>query len=393
MPALSPTMTEGNIANWKVQEGDSFSAGDVLCEIETDKATMDVEAQDEGQVFKIVQGDGSKAVKVGERIAVFAEEGDDLTSLEMPAEEKKSGQQEAKKAESAPREQEKESAPPSQPQTKTESKPSAEGQGGTAQKQKYPLYPSVQSLLHQNGLGDADAEKIPASGPSGRLLKGDVLAYVGRIAKDYPGQSSARLTKLSHLDLSNIQLAKPTPAAEKASSQQKAAPPSAPELPKETEVAVPISLSAVLATQKKVQDKLDIFLPLSVFIARASELANENLPTPKNRKPTAEDLFNSVLGLDQVPKPTRGSYVPQVSGISTPVMAAPKERRKADIIDLLAPKTKVSSQRTSKAGAVGGSTGSNLFSVVARGGEEERATEFLARMKLALEESPGRLVL
>ena len=158
-------MTEGNIANWKVKEGDSFSPGDVLCEIETDKATMDVEAQDDGLVFKIVQGEGSKGVKVGDRIAIFAEEGDDLSSLEVPAEQKKSGQQEAKKAESAPREQKEESAPPSQPQTKT-AKPSAEGQGGKAQKQKYPLYPSVSTLLHQNGLSHAEAEKIPASGPS-----------------------------------------------------------------------------------------------------------------------------------------------------------------------------------------------------------------------------------
>ncbi|KAI7207136.1 hypothetical protein KC365_g16736, partial [Hortaea werneckii] len=53
MPALSPTMTEGNIANWKLKEGESFSAGDVLLEIETDKATMDVEAQDDGILVKV----------------------------------------------------------------------------------------------------------------------------------------------------------------------------------------------------------------------------------------------------------------------------------------------------------------------------------------------------
>jgi acetyl/propionyl-CoA carboxylase alpha subunit len=54
MPALSPTMTEGNIASWKIKEGDSFSAGDVLLEIETDKAQMDVEAQDDGILAKIL---------------------------------------------------------------------------------------------------------------------------------------------------------------------------------------------------------------------------------------------------------------------------------------------------------------------------------------------------
>lgn len=68
MPAMSPTMTEGNIASWKVKEGDSFSAGDVLLEIETDKASMDVEAADDGVMFKILAKEGSKAIRVGTRI-------------------------------------------------------------------------------------------------------------------------------------------------------------------------------------------------------------------------------------------------------------------------------------------------------------------------------------
>lgn len=391
MPALSPTMTEGNIATWKVKEGDSFGAGDVLLEIETDKATMDVEAQDDGMLFKITQGNGAKGVKVGDRIAVFAEEGDDLSSLEMPAEEKSSGQkQEAKKEEAAPKGGKEESVPaPSQSQSQQASRASAEGQGGKAQKQKYPLYPAVQSLLHQNGLSDADAEKIPATGPAGRLLKGDVLAYLGRIAKDYPGQSSARLTKLSHLDLSNIQLAKPAPKPD-APSQQKAA---EPELPKETEVAVPVSLSAVIATQKRVQDSLGIFLPLSVFIARASELANEDLPLSKAGKPTAEDLFNFVLGVDPVAKASRGKYTPQVSGVSPAPMLAAAPAKKKDIIDMLAPKAKAPKQKPVSLGSLGVSAGDNVFSVLAQTGEEDRATEYLARMKLALEKEPGRLVL
>ncbi len=87
MPALSPTMTEGNIATWRVKEGEKFSAGDVLLEIETDKATMDVEAQEDGILMKIMQGDGSKSVQVGSRIAVLAEEGDDISSLEIPKDE------------------------------------------------------------------------------------------------------------------------------------------------------------------------------------------------------------------------------------------------------------------------------------------------------------------
>src|SRR5271167_4137093 len=87
MPALSPTMTEGNIVSWRVKEGDPFSAGDVLLEIETDKALMDVEAQDNGILAKIIQPDGAKGVQVGTRIGDIAEPGDDLSSLDIPKEE------------------------------------------------------------------------------------------------------------------------------------------------------------------------------------------------------------------------------------------------------------------------------------------------------------------
>ncbi|WP_075996359.1 pyruvate dehydrogenase complex E1 component subunit beta [Salaquimonas pukyongi] len=78
MPALSPTMEEGNLAKWLVKEGDSVSAGDVIAEIETDKATMEVEAVDEGTVAKILVEAGTENVKVNELIAILAEEGEDV---------------------------------------------------------------------------------------------------------------------------------------------------------------------------------------------------------------------------------------------------------------------------------------------------------------------------
>ncbi|WP_298963162.1 pyruvate dehydrogenase complex dihydrolipoamide acetyltransferase [uncultured Roseibium sp.] len=82
MPALSPTMEEGNLAKWLVKEGDTVSAGDVIAEIETDKATMEVEAVDEGTVGKILVAEGSKGVKVNELIAVLLEEGEDASSID-----------------------------------------------------------------------------------------------------------------------------------------------------------------------------------------------------------------------------------------------------------------------------------------------------------------------
>ena len=410
MPALSPTMTEGNIASWQLKEGDSFTAGHDIPSIETDKATMDVEAQDDGVLFKIMQPDGSKGVKVGQRIAVLAEAGDDLGSLEIPADEKgaSGGQAATKKAEeegdSTGKEKGEEiggsreidsgaaSAEISKPLAET---PPRAPSGSTGQKQDYPLFPSVQQLLHQNGLSDSEADKIPASGPQGRLLKGDVLAYLGKINKDYPSQSSARLEKLTHLDLSNIQLAKPQPKQE-----APAAAPALPgkEVPEETEVAVPISLSAVIATQKRVQDTLGIFLPLSTFVARASELANEDLPTSKFRKPTADDLFNSVLGLDTIStKVSRGHFIPQITSISPPpIPAVPRRTNQTDIIDVLVAPSKARTRSVPTRdipAALGISAGDNVFSVTTRVEDKERANEYLERLKVALEKEPGRLVL
>src|SRR5262245_19481392 len=78
MPALSPTMTEGNIARWIKSEGEAVRAGDVLAEIETDKATMEVEAIDEGVLAKIVIPEGTDHVAVNTPIAVIAENGEDI---------------------------------------------------------------------------------------------------------------------------------------------------------------------------------------------------------------------------------------------------------------------------------------------------------------------------
>ncbi|MEL6477841.1 MAG: biotin/lipoyl-containing protein, partial [Pseudomonadota bacterium] len=77
MPALSPTMEEGKLAKWLVAEGDAVAAGDIIAEIETDKATMEVEAVDEGRLHQLLVAEGTEAVKVNTPIAVLLEEGED----------------------------------------------------------------------------------------------------------------------------------------------------------------------------------------------------------------------------------------------------------------------------------------------------------------------------
>ncbi|MEI5686134.1 pyruvate dehydrogenase complex dihydrolipoamide acetyltransferase [Sphingomonas kyungheensis] len=84
MPALSPTMEEGTLAKWLVKEGDSVKSGDIMAEIETDKATMEFEAVDEGTIAKILIAEGTDNVKVGAVIAILAEEGEDAASVQAP---------------------------------------------------------------------------------------------------------------------------------------------------------------------------------------------------------------------------------------------------------------------------------------------------------------------
>ena len=81
MPALSPTMTSGTVAKWLVAEGDRVNSGDVIAEIETDKATMEVESVDDGILAKIIVAGGTQNVAVGQVIAVLAEDGEDVAGI------------------------------------------------------------------------------------------------------------------------------------------------------------------------------------------------------------------------------------------------------------------------------------------------------------------------
>ncbi|KAH9934976.1 single hybrid motif-containing protein [Fomitopsis serialis] len=172
MPAMSPTMTEGNIASWKKKDGEAFAAGDVLLEIETDKATIDVEAQDDGIMGKILAPDGTKNIPVGKTIALLAEEGDDISNLEPPKEDTP-----------APPKQEASSSAPTPPKSvpdKQDAQPSSPSPNHSTvhPKSPHPLFPSVLRLLQENGIENTD--KIKGTGVRGMLTKGDVLTYLGR---------------------------------------------------------------------------------------------------------------------------------------------------------------------------------------------------------------------
>lgn len=160
MPAMSPTMTEGGISAWKKKEGQSFAAGDVLLEIETDKATIEVEAQDDGVLGKILAPDGTKNLPIGKLIALLAEEGDDLSNIEIPEET------------AAP------SAPQSEPAQSPSPSPSVRNGPTEHVYPDGPVFPSVLRLL--NELHVSDFKKIKGTGVRGMITKGDVLAFLGK---------------------------------------------------------------------------------------------------------------------------------------------------------------------------------------------------------------------
>ena len=165
MPALSPTMEEGKLAKWLVKEGDDVASGDIIAEIETDKATMEVEAVDEGKIAKILVEAGAEGVKVNSVIAVLAEDGEDISSVEVS--EESSPKSEASEAKSeAP------SAPtPAAAQPKEEAPKPVPSAGSGADRIK--ASPLARRIAAQKGI---DLKSLKGSGPHGRIIKKDVEA-------------------------------------------------------------------------------------------------------------------------------------------------------------------------------------------------------------------------
>ncbi len=172
MPALSPTMEEGNLAKWLVKEGDSVSAGDVIAEIETDKATMEVEAVDEGTVARIMVAEGSEGVKVNAVIAVLAEDGEDPGSVEASAAQpSKPDEQTPAPATASSKKTEAAEAPSDKPAPMAEQA----SQGVSASGDRIFASPLARRIAGQNGV---DISRINGSGPRGRVVKADVEAAV-----------------------------------------------------------------------------------------------------------------------------------------------------------------------------------------------------------------------
>ncbi|WJX20186.1 Pyruvate dehydrogenase complex component E2 1 [Trifolium repens] len=171
MPALSPTMNQGNIAKWNKKEGDKIEVGDILCEIETDKATLEFESLEEGYLAKIVAPEGSKEVAVGQPIAITVEDAGDIEAVKNSISSSSVNQKE--KA--------------TQHGTKSEVK--------TQKTNTARISPAAKLLILEYGL---DASTLNATGPHGTLLKGDVLSAIksGKLSPK-PDSSKAKASSSS----------------------------------------------------------------------------------------------------------------------------------------------------------------------------------------------------
>lgn len=176
MPALSPTMEEGTLASWLVKEGDMVASGDVLAEIETDKATMEVEAVDEGVVAKLLVPGGTEGVKVNAPIAILLEDGEDESALDGYRAGGAKESDVAVKTESAA---DVDNNPAAHPDVRRDERNSGE---------RIFASPLAKRLAKDAGL---DLASISGSGPKGRIVKADVEK--AESAPKAPAKSAAKL--------------------------------------------------------------------------------------------------------------------------------------------------------------------------------------------------------
>ncbi|MBU1605389.1 MAG: E3 binding domain-containing protein, partial [Alphaproteobacteria bacterium] len=177
MPALSPTMEEGTLAKWLVKPGDTISSGDIMAEIETDKATMEFEAVDEGTLASITVEEGTEGVKVGTVIAMLAEEGEDVDAVvKAGADSSDESDEAAPAATSSAGTDDGAKDAGKEPDAKQEPKPaprSAPKPAPAPDGDRIIASPLAKRIAEQQGI---DLASLTGSGPNGRIVKADVEA-------------------------------------------------------------------------------------------------------------------------------------------------------------------------------------------------------------------------
>ncbi|SHH27513.1 pyruvate dehydrogenase complex dihydrolipoamide acetyltransferase [Marivita hallyeonensis] len=180
MPALSPTMEDGTLAKWMVKEGDTVSSGDIIAEIETDKATMEFEAVDEGVIGKLLVSEGTADVKVNTPIAVLLEEGESADDLNVPAPAPKDEPASSHVAPAEPSEQ----TAPARGYGRGDA-PQTEAKSG----ERIFASPLARRIAADKGL---DLSQVKGSGPRGRIVKADVEGATPQAAAAAPAVAESQ---------------------------------------------------------------------------------------------------------------------------------------------------------------------------------------------------------
>jgi pyruvate dehydrogenase E2 component (dihydrolipoamide acetyltransferase) len=268
MPALSPTMTEGKLAKWHKREGEEIKAGDIIAEIETDKATMEFEAVDEGRLGKILVAEGSEGVAVNTPIAVLLEEGESASDV------KAAPKKDEKKAEAAPA--------PKPEERKAEAPKPAAAPAAPAAKSGDRVFasPLARRMAEQAGI---DLKAVAGSGPHGRIVKADVekapkgaaapaAATAGKAAPVASGPGARQLADLLKMPykLEPLSGMRKTIARRLTESKQ-----TVPHF----YLTIDTEIDELLSLRKRLNDKTDAKISVNDFVIRAVALALKKVPT------------------------------------------------------------------------------------------------------------------
>ena len=274
MPALSPTMTEGTLAKWILKEGDMVQSGDMLAEIETDKATMEVEAIDEGVLAKILVSEGTEGIAVNAPIAVLLEDGEDASDIQE-AVDAASGELAPAAAVKAPADANLAPAPRSPATPEVTSTPPADGGS------RILASPLAKRMAAQAGL---DLALITGSGPRGRIIKSDIEAVIAaggtqasaeipvpEVAVHAPVPTTVPAAPGDQFELEKLSSMRKVIARRMMESKQQAP---------HFYLTVDCELDALLALRKELNDKADGAYKLSVndLAIKAAAIALMKVP-------------------------------------------------------------------------------------------------------------------
>ena len=328
MPALSPTMTEGTLAQWMKQEGDTVSAGDVIAEIETDKATMEVEAVDEGVLGRIVVPEGTEGVKVNAVIAWLLEEGEDASALPAAGEAAAPEPERKTAPPSAEAESEPEPAPAPEPAGQTAAPaPAAEVPAAPAgESGRIAASPLARRMARQAGL---ELAAIAGSGPHGRIVKRDVekALVAGAPAGEAPAARPAEMPAPGPAS---------APAAAAARPALAAAEPEDREIPHsnvrkviarrlseadrdvpQIYLSVDMEIDRLLAARREINETLDGMAKVSVndMVIKAAALAMRQVPAVNAQWTETATIQRGAVDISVAVAYEGGLITPETGGI------------------------------------------------------------------------------